>query len=635
MKPLDIRQRILLAALIPALLVASLVSTQFVLALQKQAHENQHRRLAAIAQQIATLAEYDLFVGYQEGLGKLLKAARQDPDIVAAAILDTDGRVLASTLPAAQLPDSEDTFSNFSGNVAVEETEHWHAIPIEGRRHIEEDLFSGPATAATPVMGRLLLKVSNAALHDEARALALQSAALTLLILLFSLLLAWALSRRLVRMLMRISHVVDQTGHGIGGIRMRETGADELGRLAAGIDRMIDRVESNQAELAVKVQEATTELRQEKDAAEAASLARSRFFAAASHDLRQPVQALGLFAARLKQDVGNSRLRSPIHKLGQSVRSLQQLIDTLLDYSRLDGQVFRIELQAINARQMLGQLIDDFTVPATEKGIAMRLRVADGWLMTDAALLRRLLLNLLSNAVRHTCQGGVLVACRNRGEHMLIEVWDTGPGIPAEYHEDIFEELFQLDNPERDTGKGLGLGLAIVRRSADLLCHPIRLCSRVGHGSRFSVLVPRAPPPVLAGTIAAMPGEPNAPIVVIGPDDACGDIIELLERWRFDVCPVAEIGSVQALYPRHVPPQCLVVVCNGGQREVAQAVLALDRLEAEAGHCWPTLFIGNGPLPDSVLGASAATRLLLSRPFLPARLRALLTRLLDRTAAED
>lgn len=634
MKPFDIRQRILLAALIPALLVASLLSTQFVLALQKQAHESQHRRLAAIAKQIATLAEYDLFVGYQEGLGKLVQAARQDPDIVAAVILDAKGHVLASTLPAAQLPDSEGAFSNFSPDVATEETEHWHVVAIEGRRHIGEDLFLVPAPD-TPVMGRLLLKVSNAALHDEARALALQSAALTLLILLFGLLLAWALSRRLVRMLMRISHVVDQTGHGIGGIRIRETGADELGRLAAGIDRMIGRVEISQAELVARVMEATTELRQEKEAAEAASLARSRFFAAASHDLRQPVQALGLFAARLKQDVGNSRLRSPIHKLGQSVRSLQQLIDTLLDYSRLDGQVFRIELQAINARQMLGQLIDDFAIPATEKGIALRLRVIDGWLMTDAALLRRLLLNLLSNAVRHTCQGGVLVACRPQDGFMRIEVWDTGPGIPAEYHEAIFEELFQLDNPERDTGKGLGLGLAIVRRIADLLCHPIRLCSRIGHGSRFSVLVPLGPPPVLAGTIEAASGESNAPIVVIGPVDACSDIIELLERWRFDVYPVAEIGSVQAGRRQHAPPQCLVVVCNGGHREVAQAVMALDRLEAETGHCWPTLLIGNAPLPDTALGASAATRLLLSRPFLPARLRALLTHLLDRTAAEN
>src|SRR5690606_8596630 len=145
-----------------------------------------------------------------------------------------------------------------------------------------------------------------------------------------------------------------------------------------------------------------------------------------------------------------------------------------------------------------------FTVPAEEKGLRLRIRPSKTLLASDATLLFRVLSNLVSNALRYTRAGSVLVACRRRGPTAHIEVWDTGIGIPAEQHERIFEEFYQLDNPERDRTRGLGLGLATVRRVARLLGHELHLRSIPGRGSRFTLEVPLADPAKVASISATV-----------------------------------------------------------------------------------------------------------------------------------
>ena len=628
MKPLGIRHRILLAALAPTALVAFLVSGILLAGQVEQTEIDQHRRLQAVARQIASSAEYNIFVGNTTGLQAQLESAKQEADVVAAAILDRHGTALASTVPIQDLPAPDQTHAGFDPPAYSEQLRHWHSIPIQSTSLGEQDLFSVTAPEAPP-LGQLLLQVSNESLRNEMRRLILTAGATSALMLLFGILLAMALSRDLIRLLLRIRQVVDQVGHGICGERIAGAGPDELGQLAQGINRMADRVEMTQADLAAQVGEATFALRKEKEEAEQAARARSRFFAAASHDLRQPAQALGLFVTRLERDARRSSLLPRIRQLAQSVRTLQGLLDTLLDYSRLSGQVYRTDMQPVRAAVAIAAIRAEYQATAAEKKIELRQHVADCWLMTDAALLHRILLNLVSNAIRHTRSGGVLLACRHGATHARIEVWDTGMGIPADQQEAVFEELVQLDNPERDASKGLGLGLAIVRRTAALLNHQVTVRSRVGRGSCFSLTIPLAPAPVGHLPDRTSPEAAGSELLVCGKTDrAQVELIELLENWghatRF--APTAE-DAIDGINTYGAP--ALVIRETGD--DLPGALDALDAFDRAAGRPLPALLIHPGPLPSA--GLRSTQRLLLSRPFRPARLRALIDHLLN--PAED
>jgi hypothetical protein len=307
----------------------------------------------------------------------------------------------------------------------------------------------------------------------------------------------------------------------------------------------------------------------------------------------------------------------------QSVRTLQGLLDTLLDYSRLDGQVFRIDLQPARAHDILHDIQAEFEASAAEKGLDLRLHINDCWLLTDRALLHRILLNLVSNAIRHTRRGKILIACRHGATHARIEVWDTGPGIATAQQQAIFEELVQLDNPERDASKGLGLGLSIVRRIADLLAHPIGLKSRLGKGSCFSVTIPLASPPPAAAHDAADHAAASAPVLLLGADEL-DDIAATLAGWDIAYVRADSCEDVEAFANAQALPAVLVCTTGG---DIAVCLARLDRLDRALGARLPALLIHPGPHPAVDTGSNR--RLMLARPFRPARLRALLDFLLD------
>jgi signal transduction histidine kinase len=631
MKPLGIRYRILLATLAPATLVAFLVSSLLIVDQIEQARTEQHRRLAAVARQIASAAEYNIFVGNSAGLLALLEITTREPDLIGAAILDAHGKVLASTVPISALPPHEAVHHGMSPPSDPSSSRHWHRIAISASNFGEQDLFAGAAAPASPELGQLLLEVTDEPLQREIRHDLFSAVALSLVVLLFGSLLALALSRNLIRLLLRISRVVDQVGHGIGSARIGHAGPDELGQLAEGIDRMIGRVEINQAELAARIAAATLALRREKEEAEEAGLSRSRFFAAASHDLRQPVQALGLFVAQLEREARHGPLQTRVSQLAQSVRNLQALLDTLLDYSRLDGKVFRTDLRPVNARTAITAVAAEFSAAAAAKGLMLRCRACDCWLLTDPALLHRILLNLVSNSIRHTRQGGILIGCRRGMSHARISVWDTGPGIPAEHHATIFDELVQLENPERDAGKGLGLGLAIVRRTADLLHHPLMLRSHLSRGSCFSVMIPLTEAPAIPDPVPALDEPARGPILVLGAPTADRDeLTTLLNGWGLPSLAVADAD--QALERMEADGIPSLLLCESGGR-LDPLLDALDRLDAVAGTPVPALLVHPGPVTG--IDLRGERRLLLARPYRPARLRALLSHLLEPEGAAE
>lgn len=632
MKSFGIRARILFAALAPATLVAFLIAGLLTAEHIEQAYFDQHRRLAAVSRQISAAAEYSLFAGNNEALARLLDSAVSEPDVVAAAFLDSRGTALASTVPVADLPAAQDILADFKPETRAHHPRHWHGVPIRPGSLGEADPFSADG-APPPLIGHLLMKVSNDSLHDNVRRYALKAAAGTALMLLFGVLLALAISRGLIRTLGDIAGVIDGIRRGRHDLRVEAAGDNELGRLARGINTMADAVGQTQEALAARVAEATASLRHERDEAAAAAQARSRFFAAASHDLRQPLHALGLFATRLEREARHTPLHPQTVQIAHSANHLHELLDTLLDYSRLSGKTWQAEKKSLRATELFGRVIEELAPAAAAKRLELRHRIADCRLLTDPVLFYRILLNLIGNAVRHTHRGTVLVACRRGATHARIEVWDTGPGIPPEHLAAVFEELVQLDNPERDPAKGLGLGLAIVRRTADLLDHPLALCSRVGQGSRFSVTVPLSPaaPEVLAPDAAEGFDDPldGARILVVAKRaHERNELADMVEAWG---CLPESVGGTRAAQDwltAHGVPDAILWDAGIGESVTQKAQRLLAKLEKDSGLVLRTIIIGDASTTAPAERGDDASCLLLARPFRAARLRALLSGLL-------
>ncbi|HJV52270.1 MAG TPA: hybrid sensor histidine kinase/response regulator [Noviherbaspirillum sp.] len=258
------------------------------------------------------------------------------------------------------------------------------------------------------------------------------------------------------------------------------------------------RFASEQAAAALRVkamEEAALRSRTEQalDAAERACADKSRFLAAASHDLRQPVHAISLFVAALKLEDFDTRAKYLVDRLDRSLAGLDELFNRLLDISRIDAGVITPSIRVFEA-QPIGQTLETRFAPlAAGKALRFRVHCPKGlFLHTDAELLIELIMNLLSNAFRYTERGGVLLAFRKRGNRVLVQVWDSGCGIPEEQLDRVFDEFVQLGNPSRDRRKGLGLGLAIVKRLAGILDFPLRVRSVPGKGSLFEIAVERS-----------------------------------------------------------------------------------------------------------------------------------------------
>ncbi|CAG0980491.1 two-component system, sensor histidine kinase [Rhodocyclaceae bacterium] len=283
-------------------------------------------------------------------------------------------------------------------------------------------------------------------------------------------------------------------------------GDDEIGDLVISFNAMLAEIERRQRDLAeyqgnlerlvlerTEALHATNrKLQAAKEAAETATVSKSRFLAAASHDLRQPIQAINLFNDALAKTPLNEDQKRISHYLGQSTRSLGDLLDALLDISKLDAGAITPTLETIDIYALFGSIDAEFAALAAAKALKFRLHFPPGEmaLYTDGKLLQSLLRNLVGNAIKYTQRGGVLVGIRRSGDQAVIQVWDTGIGIAPESIGRIYDEYFQIHNPERNRAKGLGLGLAIAKRLARLLGSDIACRSRPGRGSLFEFRLP-------------------------------------------------------------------------------------------------------------------------------------------------
>lgn len=299
-----------------------------------------------------------------------------------------------------------------------------------------------------------------------------------------------------------------------------------------------------------RVVERTLELEAALGDAERANASKTRFVAAASHDLMQPLSAAKLYMASLAEGVSSPELLSHLDKATNALAGVEDILEALLDISKLDSGQVAVDLTDVALGDMLGQLSDELAPLAAQKGLDFRIVLPCATVRSDATFLRRILQNLISNAVRYTTSGKLLVGARRCGNALRIEVHDTGPGIPQDQHQRVFDEFHRINTPSRPT-EGVGLGLTIVKRACELLGHPLQLRSEVGR-TMFSVVLPLSSP---QEPVDASPTEghgqaalPSAIILLIENDTGLRSALTVaLEAWGLDVFACASEREAMSL----------------------------------------------------------------------------------------
>ncbi len=619
-----IRARVILAALLPMLALAVVLTVFYTRARLSDLEEAHAARALALARQLAAASEYAVFAGNRETLQQLANAVLAESDVVTVDITDPGGQRLAhSGRSDRAVPPARDLLR------IVEPIE-----PSNVRLDDAFELGDAPVLAASggtlPALGTVVLEVSRERLTLQRNALWLAAGASVLPVLIGSLLLATWLSRGVSGPIRNMARSVARIGQGQLSERVPDMGGGSLRLLSTGINEMAARLEAMHEDMARRIHEATAELRARKEEAEQANLAKSRFLAAASHDLRQPMHALGLFITELAQLSHAPRARHLVQKIADAAEAMENLLDSLLDISKLDAGVLHPNVRPFPLQPVFDRIAAELRESAAAKKLRLRVRPSRAWALSDAVLFERILTNLASNAIRYTHSGAVMVACRVRGATLRVEVRDSGIGIAAEAQEIIFQEFVQLDNPARVRDKGLGLGLAIVRRLTDLLDHRLSLCSAPDKGSVFSIELPAARPdsPAQEAVAERTPGDLAGWRIALLEDDplARAGMQGLLTTWGCQVQAAASADELLAAYPPEAPrPELLI--SDFHLHGTADGIEAIAALRAHWGAALPAVLISGDTAAETLKRAQAAAIPLLHKPVRPARLRALLHRL--------
>ena len=373
----------------------------------------------------------------------------------------------------------------------------------------------------------------------------------------------------------------------------------------------LDMAERHGHDLEQRVAERTREL-------QSANAAKTRFVAAASHDLRQPVASIGLLAGLLREQSADSAHRSVLDRLTESVGALEQLLKGLLDLSRFDAGTVVSRPRPVVLRTLFDAVAAHERDAAAAKGLRLRMRPGDLNVHADPVLLEQIVRNLVSNAVRYTERGGVLISARRRGpDRVLMQVWDTGCGIPADRQASVFDEYVRIDTAAQGHARGLGLGLSLVRRAAKVLEAPLRLRSQQGRGSCFSLTLPLGATLALprAAGLPARAGLDGRRIVLVDDDEGMRESLRMrLESWGARVQAYTSVAALsQALRRQAIPePPHLLLSDQGlpdGDARDVQTALARHHPGV------PTLIVTGDTAPADLARLEALHLPVLHKPF--------------------
>jgi signal transduction histidine kinase/CheY-like chemotaxis protein len=407
-------------------------------------------------------------------------------------------------------------------------------------------------------------------------------------------------------------------------------------RFAALLNRMlIDTLRKGR-----QMVELTARLQVEKDRAVNLSKSRSRFLAAASHDLRQPVHALSLFVGALNQNPSTEQSGVILQHVSTAVDTMGAMFDALLDISKLDAELLQPRWQVVDVQPLLARIGAEHAAIAQAKGLSLRVDMPGGTnlpVRTDPVLLERVLRNLLSNAVRYTGQGTVFIRARVRAGRVVLVVADTGVGMPRHRQQEAFEEFVQLHDAGHDPEQGLGLGLAIVKRLVGLLGLRLALRSRPGRGTVFSLHLPLADLPRSAPSTAPAAQQQGAEsiglragdVVIVIDDNVAIQVAmaALLSAWG---CQVHVAANPAALMPQlmglHVAPALLL--CDSRLRDGEDGITAIAEIREAFNLDVPAILISGDTGPERLREAVASGLPLLHKPVTQAHLREAIARVM-------
>ncbi len=624
--PRGIRQRAIFLAVVPTAVIAAVLTASFLILRYLDIEAELQSRGKMLVRQLAPAAQYGVFARNRGELLRITRSLALEPDVVAVRIFDANGLLLAASgaeppqakMSSAKMP-SVETF-----NATIDRPEVMFA-----------DLFHDNEPVSEPQdshLGTIAVELSRESLEVRKREIFGVTILATGLILIFALLLARRLGKDITEPVLALEHAVGRIHDGQQGVRIQPHPSRTLAAIESGFNEMaaaLDAMRQNSKRALAKSEEALAHqlliAESKKREAETAYQTKSRFLAAASHDIRQPLHALTSFATELASSESNPRNRQLASQIVKAAGAMSELLESLLDMSRLDIATIEPNCKAIALEPLLEMCAESHQNSAAVKGLRLRCRPTPLWVNSDPRLLTRMVGNLLANAVRYTKRGGILLVARPRGKLVEIQVWDTGEGISAEHVPLVFQEFYQVGNPERDASKGLGLGLSIVAQLGQKLRHAVGVKSRLHRGSVFSITVPRCP----VGSYSAkeLPiGLPYRPLVAVRSQDVtrCSDICNFLDSWGYErvcMCAHSDEEAVELF-----KQGAAVVICDSGL--LAKTIHDLRGIAAP-----PKVIAVGEPAQDLDLNFKIDGKVTI--PIRPARLRALLHHLIGNEDGEQ
>jgi len=370
------------------------------------------------------------------------------------------------------------------------------------------------------------------------------------------------------------------------------------------------------------------QLKEQKEDAERANKAKSKFLAAASHDLRQPLYALGLFTSVLDETIKYPKVKRVVEQINSSVTGLTNLFDKLLDISQLDAGVVSVKKQNFALSDIFDKLSKEFSIEAQEKNIELIWPIEYPAVHSEPDLLERIIRNYLSNAIKYTQKGRVEVVCAAQNGQVFIQVSDTGIGMTEESLEQIYEEFYQVSNPERDRQKGLGLGLSIVKRTADLLEHKISVTSLISKGSIFSIAVRQVESVCRANIEVTDLNEQIQPtnklVLIIDDEESIREgLTRILELWEYQVIAAVDVDdAIAQLKAQAKKPN--VIISDYRLKENKTGVDAITTLHEKYGAEIPALLITGDMMQDRLIDMKKSNVQVLFKPVPPMKLRSFL-----------
>ncbi len=629
----NVRSRMLIAALLPVFVVVVALVSFFSLGRIEDVRAFHAQRGKLLLRQTVLASELGLFAGNYDSLQIVVDGVQKEPDVRLVALFDAQGALLVRSAPIAVSTYQALVRSALQPDQAESGMDTFFG-PIVALKAPVDDLYMdirSTAPAESLVLGYAVVQLSRDLLANRQREMLYLALGVTATGLVLGGLLAARLGEGVVRPILRVARMMERIGRGDFSSRVPTQPDDPMYDLETGLNRMAMRLEWGRDELEQQVREATKEISARKEEAEAATLAKTRFLAAASHDLRQPTHALGMFIARLGQLPLDATSRKLVGNLEASALAMQNLLDSLLDISRLDQGVVPVHPTNFSLQTLLDNVTGSMAPVAAAKGLVLRIRPTGLWACTDANLMQRMVMNLVHNAINYTEQGSVLLACRCTADaaRVRIEVWDSGIGISPEHHGDIFKEFYQVGNRGRDRSQGLGLGLNIVERSAQLLGVRVSLKSELGCGTRFTLHAPAgqpdAPSVVSLDRFAGTDLE-GIQILVVEDDVAAREAIcELLSSWGCKVVSADNAPNAIAMVRAGMIPKVIVSDYRLGDGGDGLQVIAW--LREMTGQDLPACLMSGDTDAALLQLALDAGLTLLHKPVRPAKLRSLLRRL--------